>query len=69
VGFFKWLYRLPGRIDRSLGPTFAATNVDKGGGMGGVGVDPTAVGVVAEEIKSSTGSDDSDDQDHSPSSH
>jgi hypothetical protein len=24
VGFFKWLYRLPGRIDRSFGPTFAA---------------------------------------------
>jgi hypothetical protein len=56
VGFFKWLYRLPGRIDRSLGPTFAATDVERGGGMGGVGVDPTAVGIVADEIKGATDS-------------
>ena len=62
VGFFKWLYRLPGRIDRSLGPTFAATDVERGGGMGGVGVDPTSVGIVAEEIKESTGSNRIDDR-------
>jgi hypothetical protein len=68
VGFFKWLYRLPGRINRSFGPTVAATNVERGVGMGGVGVDPAAMSIVAEEIKSSTGSDDGDDQDHSPSS-
>jgi hypothetical protein len=68
VGFFKWLYRLPGRIDRSLGPTFAATDVERGGGMGGVRVDPTAVGIVAEEIKESTGSNRVDDRTESPTS-
>jgi hypothetical protein len=36
--------------------------------MGGVGVDPAAVSIVAEEIKGSTGSDECNDQDHSPSS-
>ena len=68
MGVFKWLYRLPGRINRSFGPTVAATNVERGGGMGGVGVDPAAVSIVAEEIKGSTGSDEGDDQGHSPRS-
>jgi hypothetical protein len=68
MGFFRWLYRLPGRINRSFGPTVAATNVERGVGMGGVGVDPAAVSIVAEEIKGSTGSDEGDDQDHIPSS-
>jgi hypothetical protein len=36
--------------------------------MGGVGVDPAAVSIVAEEIKGSTGSGEGDDQDHVPSS-
>src|SRR5262245_17351894 len=53
----KWLYRLPGRLVGSFGPTLAATGVERGG-MGGIGVDPTAVNVVAEEIESSTGSGD-----------
>jgi hypothetical protein len=68
VGIFKWLYRLPGRINRSFGPTVAATSVERGVGMGGVGVDPASVSIVAEEIKSSTGSDEDGDRDHSPSS-
>jgi hypothetical protein len=68
VGIFKWLYRLPGRINRSFGPTVAATNVERGVGMGGVGADPAAVSIVAEEIKGSTGSDEGDYQDNSPSS-
>ena len=68
VGVFKWLYRLPGRLNRSFGPTVAATNVERGGGMGGVGVDPSAVSIVAEEIKSSSGSDEGDEPDHTSSS-
>ena len=56
VKVFRWLYRLPGRIDRLFGRTFAATDVERGGGMGGAGVDPGAVGIVAEEIKKSAGS-------------
>jgi hypothetical protein len=68
MGFFRWLYRLPDRIDRSFGPTVAATGAERSVGIGGIGVDPTAVSIVAEEIKSSTGSDHPDDQDHSPSS-
>jgi hypothetical protein len=62
VNLLKWLYRLPGRINRSFGPTAAATSAERGGGMGGVGVDPTGVSIVAEEIRSSTGSDEADDQ-------
>ena len=61
----KWLYRLPGRINRSFGPTVAATNVESSVGMGGVGVNAAAVIIVAEEIKS-TGSDKVDDQADNP---
>jgi hypothetical protein len=55
-------------MDAGVCPTVAATNVERGVGMGGVGVDPAAVSIVAEEIKGSTGSDEGDDQGHSPSS-
>jgi hypothetical protein len=68
VGFFKWLYRLPGRINRSFGPTVAATNVESDGWMGGVGIDPGAVGIVAEELKSSTGSEKGNERDRGSSS-
>ena len=61
----KWLYRLPGRINRSFGPTVVATNVERSVGMGGVGVNAAAVIIVAEEIKS-TGSDKVDDQADNP---
>ena len=65
VGIFKWLYRLPGRINRSFGPTVAATGAQ---GTRHQGVDPVGVTIVAEEIQSLTGSDEDDDRDHSPSS-
>ena len=68
MGIFKWLYRLPGRINRSFGPTVAATNVERGGGMGGVGIDPSAVSIVAEEIKSPSGSGEGNERDHGSSS-
>jgi hypothetical protein len=35
MGFFRWVYRLPGRIDRSMEKTALATSVVKGEGRGG----------------------------------
>ena len=35
MGFFRWLYRLPGRIDRSMERTALAASVVEGEGMGG----------------------------------
>jgi hypothetical protein len=35
VGFFKWLSRLPGRLDRSMEETALASSVVRGEGMGG----------------------------------
>ena len=55
MGFFRWLYRLPGRVNRSLGPTVAATGVE---GTMHQGVNPVGVKIVAEETKGSTGSDE-----------
>jgi hypothetical protein len=43
VGFFKWLYRLPGRIDRSMEKTALASSVTQSEGTGGT--HPNAVGV------------------------
>lgn len=36
--------------------------------MGGVGIDPSAVSIVAEEIKNSSGSGEGDERDHGSSS-
>jgi hypothetical protein len=35
MGFFRWLYRLPGRIDRNMEKTALAASVVEGEGMGG----------------------------------
>jgi hypothetical protein len=53
MGFFKWLYRLPGRINRSFGGTAAATNV---GAPGMLTSDASAMGakVVMGEVEEST---------------
>jgi hypothetical protein len=54
VRFFRWLYRLPGRIDRSFSSTALATNAE------GPGADvdqlnvPAAV-VLIQEIETRTG--------------
>jgi hypothetical protein len=45
VGFFKWLYRLPGRIDRSMERTALASSVVQSEGLGGT--HPSAIGVKA----------------------
>jgi hypothetical protein len=34
MGFFKWLYRLPGRINQSLERTALASSVENGGNPG-----------------------------------
>jgi hypothetical protein len=48
MGFFKWLYRLPGRITGSFGSTMAASGVE---GTTHQGVNPVGVSIVAEETK------------------
>jgi hypothetical protein len=58
MGFFRWLYRLPGRINRSFGPTVAATGVE---GTRHQGVNPVGVTIVAEEIRGSARSNKVDD--------
>ena len=34
MGFFNWLYRLPGRINRSMEKTAVASSVENGGNPG-----------------------------------
>jgi hypothetical protein len=34
MGFFNWLYRLPGRINRSIEKTALASSVENGGNPG-----------------------------------
>jgi hypothetical protein len=61
-GLFKWLYRLPGRLVSSFGPTLAATGVESCGIYGGPEVNQTGVGIVTREIEKSTHLDEADDQ-------
>ena len=59
MGFFRWLYRLPGRINGSFGPTIAATGVE--GTTPGQMVNPVGTRVVAEEMARSNKADDEND--------
>ena len=34
MGFFRWLYRLPGRIERNMEKTAVAASVEPGGNPG-----------------------------------
>jgi hypothetical protein len=61
--FFRWLYRLPGRINRSFGPTVAATGAT---GTRHQGVDPVGVTIVAEEIEGSARYNKVDDEGDDP---
>ena len=71
--FFRWLYRLPGRITGSFGSTAAATNV---GSPGMLTSDVSAMGakVVMGEVEKATTSEaegshsDDADQPHDPAS-
>jgi len=60
ISTFKWLYRLPGRINRSFGPTAAAANVESPTPLG-PGVSAMGVRVVAKEVENATRSDEGDD--------
>ena len=43
MGFFRWLYRLPGRIERSMEKTALAGSVVESEGMGGTHVNPQSM--------------------------
>jgi hypothetical protein len=62
VGFFKWLYRLPGRIDRNMEKSVLAPSVVQSESMGGMQVDPGAMNAALGEIEGS-GSDAKDPTD------
>jgi hypothetical protein len=51
--FFRWLYRLPGRIDRSMEKTVLASSVVESEGMGQLHVDPVAVNAALGEMEAS----------------
>jgi hypothetical protein len=61
VGFFKWLYRLPGRIDRNMENAVIASSVVQSESMGGTQVDPGAMNTALDEIEGS-GSDAEEDR-------
>jgi hypothetical protein len=53
MGFFRWLYRLPGRIDRSMEKTALGASVVQSEGMGGPDSSAIGVNAVVGEIESS----------------
>jgi hypothetical protein len=60
MGFFKWLYRLPGRLNRSIEKTALASSVVRGEGMDGTQFNLTSVNLALSEIeRSGTREDDS----------
>ena len=58
VGFFKWLYRLPGRIDRSMEETALASSVIQSEGLGGTHANAMGVKAVLGEIEGSGSRED-----------
>lgn len=54
MGFFRWLYHLPGRIDRSFSSTALATNAE-GPGAGVNQLNVPAASVLIHEIENATG--------------
>jgi hypothetical protein len=62
VGLFKWLYRLPGRIDRSMEKTALASSVIQSEGMGGTHPNAMGAKAVLGEIEG-TGSREDDPAD------
>jgi len=47
---FRWLYRLPGRIDRNVEKTVIASSVIQSEEMGGIQVDPVAMNAALDAI-------------------
>jgi hypothetical protein len=65
VRFFRWLYRLPGRVDRSFGSTALATNAE-GPGAGVDQLNVPAARVVIQEIEKATSSVEREEHDGDP---
>jgi hypothetical protein len=53
MGFFRWLYRLPGRIDRSIEKTALASSVIESEGTGQLNLDPGAMNAALGEMEAS----------------
>lgn len=53
MGFFKWLYGLPGRIDRSFSATAVAADAE-GPGAGVNQLNVPAARIVTQEIENAT---------------
>jgi hypothetical protein len=51
MGFFKWLYRQPGRINRSVEKTVVASAVVQGEAPGQTVVDPGAMNAALGEMQ------------------
>jgi hypothetical protein len=62
VRFFRWLYRLPSRINRSFADTAVATDVE------GLGPQMNTIGVkiVSQEIETALANDDEATRDADP---
>jgi hypothetical protein len=51
MGFFKWLYRLPGRINPSMEKTALAASVVESEGMGGTQWNMPSVNTALREME------------------
>jgi hypothetical protein len=51
MGFFKWLHRLPGRINRSIEKTALAASVVESEGMGGTQWNMPSVNTALREME------------------
>ncbi|MFL5942770.1 MAG: hypothetical protein ACJ75L_05850 [Gaiellaceae bacterium] len=51
IGFFRWLYRLPGRFDRSMEKTALASSVIQSEGIGQLNIDPGAMNAALGEME------------------
>lgn len=58
--FFKWLYRLPGRMNRSIERTAIAASVVESEGPGQLQVDPVAMSAALSELEASEEEDSAD---------
>jgi hypothetical protein len=62
MGFFRWLYRVPGRIDRSMEKTALAASVVEGEGMGGTQLNTQMVNAALARIEPSESKEDKPDE-------
>lgn len=62
MGFFRWLYRVPGRIDRSMEKTALAASVVEGEGMGGTQLNTQMVNAALARTEPSESKEDKPDE-------